>query len=64
MYPKIFEDESIRPNSLKAIEAVYVKLYTRYGSEFKALAHYKGAKTNFKSVYKTIKVKNRIEGLL
>ena len=64
MYPKIFEDENIQVNSLKAIEAVYVKLYTRYGNEFDALAHYKGAKTNFKSVYKTIEVKNRIEGLL
>ena len=60
-----YEDlKDINPNSLLAIEIVYIKLLNQYGNEFKALKHYKRAKKNLSSVYRTIEVKNKIKGLL
>jgi len=64
MYPKLFKNSYINPNSLKAIEVVYTYLYKRYGNVFKALKHYKGAVTNFKTVYKTIKLRKMIDEIL
>ena len=54
--------QGVDVNSLKAVEIVYLKLLEESkGDKFKALAKYKGAKTNFKSVYLTMKLEKEIK---